>query len=41
MALSSHECQLLGVDLIEIFPKAKTINLNNFNRERLINFTQK
>ena len=41
LALSSHECQALDVDLIEIFPKAKTINLNNSNKERLINFTQK
>jgi len=41
LALSSHECQALDVDLIEIFPKAKTINLNNLNKERLINSTQK
>ncbi|QNI97836.1 hypothetical protein SynRS9902_01954 [Synechococcus sp. RS9902] len=39
MALSSHECQALDVDLIEIFPKAKAINLNNSKKERLINFT--
>ena len=37
LALSSHECQPLDVDPIDIFPKAKSIKPNNFNRERLIN----